>query len=82
MAFTEINWHDYAIVQTIEFTAVDANSKLPPPMNVQEVENMTLAQKRMVAMIMENTVDDVEAVLYTPPHDLPDSGGFQRILDM
>jgi len=30
-------------------------------MSVQEVENMTLAQKRMAAMIMENTVDDVEA---------------------
>ncbi|KAF8969799.1 Pre-mRNA splicing factor PRP21 like protein-domain-containing protein [Flammula alnicola] len=52
-AFAEIDWHDYAIVQTIEFTAVDANSELPPPMSVQEVENMTLAQKRMAAMIME-----------------------------
>ncbi|KAF8162988.1 pre-mRNA splicing factor [Crassisporium funariophilum] len=61
LAFAEIDWHDYAIVQTIEFTAVDANSELPPPMSVQEVENMTLAQKRMAAMIMENTVDDVEA---------------------
>jgi splicing factor 3A subunit 1 len=61
VAFAEIDWHDYAIVQTIEFTAVDANSELPPPMSVQEVENMTLAQKRMAAMIMENTVDDVEA---------------------
>ncbi|KIM48855.1 hypothetical protein M413DRAFT_15132 [Hebeloma cylindrosporum] len=28
---------------------------------VQEVENMTLAQKRMAAMIMETTADDVEA---------------------
>lgn len=61
VAFAEIDWHDYAIVQTIEFTAADANSELPPPMSVQEVENMTLAQKRMAAMIMENTADDVEA---------------------
>lgn len=30
-------------------------------MSVQEVENMTLAQKRMAAMIMENTAEDVEA---------------------
>lgn len=60
-AFAEIDWHDYAIVQTIEFTAVDANSELPLPMSVQEVENMTLAQKRMAAMIMETTADDVEA---------------------
>ncbi|KAH7877687.1 Pre-mRNA splicing factor PRP21 like protein-domain-containing protein [Lentinula edodes] len=61
IAFAEIDWHDYAIVQTIEFTIADATSELPPPMSVQEVENMTLAQKRMAAMIMENTVEDVEA---------------------
>ncbi|KAJ3556642.1 hypothetical protein NM688_g1909 [Phlebia brevispora] len=61
IAFAEIDWHDYAIVQTIEFTAADAASELPPPMSVQEVENMTLAQKRMAAMIMETTVEDVEA---------------------
>ncbi|KXN82509.1 Splicing factor 3A subunit 1 [Leucoagaricus sp. SymC.cos] len=61
IAFAEIDWHDYAIVQTIEFTAADATSELPPPMSVQEVENMTLAQKRMAAMIMENTVEEVEA---------------------
>ncbi|KAH8107210.1 Pre-mRNA splicing factor PRP21 like protein-domain-containing protein [Cristinia sonorae] len=61
IAFAEIDWHDYAIVQTIEFTQADANSELPPPMSVQEVENMTLAQKRMAAMIMETTAEDVEA---------------------
>ncbi|KIJ69484.1 hypothetical protein HYDPIDRAFT_24321 [Hydnomerulius pinastri MD-312] len=61
LAFAEIDWHDYAIVQTIEFTVADANSELPPPMSVQEVENMTLAQKRMAAMVMENTADEIEA---------------------
>ncbi|KAI0747909.1 Pre-mRNA splicing factor PRP21 like protein-domain-containing protein [Daedaleopsis nitida] len=61
IAFAEIDWYDYAIVQTIEFTAADATSELPPPMSVQEVENMTLAQKRMAAMIMETTAEDVEA---------------------
>lgn len=61
LAFAEIDWHDYAIVQTIEFTAADAHTELPAPMSVQEVENMTLAQKRMAATIMETTMDDVEA---------------------
>ncbi|KAJ8481239.1 hypothetical protein ONZ51_g6135 [Trametes cubensis] len=61
IAFAEIDWHDYAIVQTIEFTAADATAELPPPMSVQEVENMTLAQKRMAAMVMETTAEDVEA---------------------
>ncbi|KAF8638509.1 hypothetical protein AX16_010492 [Volvariella volvacea WC 439] len=61
IAFAEIDWHDYAIVQTIEFTAADANAELPAPMSIQDVENMTLAQKRMAAMVMETTVEDVEA---------------------
>ncbi|KAG6891033.1 hypothetical protein C0992_010695 [Termitomyces sp. T32_za158] len=61
IAFAEIDWHDYAIVQTIEFTVADANLELPAPMSLQEVENMTLAQKRMAAMIMETTAEDVEA---------------------
>jgi splicing factor 3A subunit 1 len=49
-------------VQTIEFTAADANAELPLPMSVQEVESMTLAQKRMAAMVMETTAEDVEAL--------------------
>ncbi|EKM55687.1 uncharacterized protein PHACADRAFT_256487 [Phanerochaete carnosa HHB-10118-sp] len=61
IAFAEIDWHDYAVVQTIEFTVADAASELPPPMSVQEVENMTLAQKRMAAMIMETTAEEIEA---------------------
>lgn len=32
------------------------------PMSVQEVESMTLSQKRMAAMIMENTAEEVEAL--------------------
>ncbi|KAH8117529.1 Pre-mRNA splicing factor PRP21 like protein-domain-containing protein [Phellopilus nigrolimitatus] len=60
-AFAEIDWHDYAIVQTIEFTTADANSELPPPMSVNEMVSRTLAQKKMAAMIMEDTADEVEA---------------------
>ena len=49
-------------MQTIEFTTADANSELPPPMTVDEVIRTTLAQKKMAAMIMEDTADEVEAV--------------------
>ena len=49
-------------MQTIEFTTVDAASELPPPMTVNEIISRTLAQKKMAAMVMEDTVDEVEAV--------------------
>jgi splicing factor 3A subunit 1 len=42
VAFAEIDWHNYIIVQTIEFTAANATAELPPLMSMQEVENMTL----------------------------------------
>lgn len=60
-AFAEIDWHDFAIVQTIEFTQADAQSELPFPMTIADVETMTLSQKRMAAMITENTAPEVEA---------------------
>jgi hypothetical protein len=62
VAFAEIEWHDYAIVQTIEFTVADTQAELPAPMSLQQVESMTLAQKRMAALIHETAADDVEAV--------------------
>lgn len=61
LAFAEIDWHDFAIVQTIEFTQADAQSELPNPMTVADVETMTLSQKRMAAMIAETMEPEVEA---------------------
>ncbi|KAG8916167.1 SF3a splicing factor complex subunit [Tulasnella sp. 418] len=61
-AFAEIDWHDFAIVQTIEFTVADSQAELPPPMSIAEIENMTLAQKKMAAMITETTAPEVEAI--------------------
>jgi len=48
-------------VQTIEFTPADGDAELPVPMTRAEVESMTLAQKRMAAMIMEDAEEDIAA---------------------
>ena len=61
IAFAEIDWHDFAIVQTIEFTQADAQSELPAPMTILEMEELTEKQKRMAAMITEDTAPEVEA---------------------
>lgn len=60
VAFAEIDWHEFAIVQTIEFTAADSNTALPAPMTIEEMESRALAEKRMTAMIMEDTAPDFE----------------------
>lgn len=43
----------FIVVATIDFTDNDQILDLPPPMSRSEVENMTMAQKKMAAMIME-----------------------------
>jgi hypothetical protein len=55
IAFAEIDWQDFQVASTIEFTENDEAgiAELPPPMSLAEVENMSIAQKKMASMIME-----------------------------
>jgi len=48
-----INWQDFVVVQTIEFTEADDAVELPTPKSLRELENMSLAQKRMVQILAE-----------------------------
>lgn len=61
IAFAEIDWQDFVVVSTVEFTEGDEAGlvELPPPMSISEVENMTIAQKKMAAMIMEGREDEI-----------------------
>ncbi|GAA5908748.1 hypothetical protein JCM6882_008195 [Rhodosporidiobolus microsporus] len=66
IAFAEIDWQDFQVASTIEFTENDEAgiAELPPPMSLSEVENMSIAQKKMASMIMEGKgaeVVDIEA---------------------
>ncbi|KAI9489315.1 Pre-mRNA splicing factor PRP21 like protein-domain-containing protein [Zychaea mexicana] len=63
IAYATIDWHDFVIVETVEFTETDDNMDLPPPMSLSELENMSLAEKRMNAIIQpaqEEKPGDVE----------------------
>ncbi|CAO1626470.1 unnamed protein product [Jaminaea pallidilutea] len=71
-AFAEIDWQDFVVVSTVEVTEADAHIDLPVPMSLREVESMTMAQKRMASMIMEEeAVDEDEAVQKVGLVDLP-----------
>ncbi|KAI5477585.1 splicing factor 3A subunit 1 [Pseudohyphozyma bogoriensis] len=61
IAFAEIDWQDFVVVSTVEFTEQDEAGlvELPPPMSLSEVENMTIAQKKMASMIMEGREDEI-----------------------
>ena len=54
MAFASIDWHDFVVVERIEFTDVDEKMNLPPPMSLRALQNMSLAQKRAAALFAQN----------------------------
>lgn len=60
IAFAEIDWQDFAVVQTIEFTSADTEIDLPPPTTIREMQSLSLNEKRMAAMIVEEQGDEDE----------------------
>ncbi|KAG1502675.1 hypothetical protein G6F46_010350 [Rhizopus delemar] len=50
IAYASIDWHDFVVVETVEFTDADEHADLPPPMSLAELESMSLAQRRLAAM--------------------------------
>lgn len=46
LAFATIDWHDFIVVESIEFTTADDAVALPPPMSIMELESMTLEQRK------------------------------------
>lgn len=52
-AFAAIDWQDFVTVETIEFTQADMDLDLPPPTSIDKLRVMSMAEKRMAAMIME-----------------------------
>lgn len=53
--FAAIDWQDFVTVETIEFTQNDEQLELPPPTSVEKLKSMSMAEKRMAAMVMEET---------------------------
>ncbi|KAJ2992909.1 hypothetical protein HDV02_002759 [Globomyces sp. JEL0801] len=63
IAFATIDWHDFVVVETIEFNESDDKSILPPPMTVMELESMTLEQRKALLNFdnpAETGADDME----------------------
>lgn len=64
VAYASIDWHDFVVVETVEFTAEDEKMNLPPPMSLSELENMSLAQRRMASL---SAMED---------HEIPDFAAY------
>ncbi|CDZ97348.1 Splicing factor 3a, subunit 1 [Phaffia rhodozyma] len=64
VAFAEIDWQDFVVVETIDFTTADESTELPTPTSIHDLENMTLAQKRMASQVNEVPLTAQEQAQY------------------
>ncbi|KAK9458345.1 Pre-mRNA splicing factor PRP21 like protein-domain-containing protein [Dipodascopsis uninucleata] len=81
IAFAQIDWHDFIVVETIEFTHADKEVELPPPMSLSELEHASLEQKQLLSLFNASkllaieeappTADDVEVETITEVAESP-----------
>lgn len=50
MAYAAIDWHDFVIVQTLEFTETDQLLELPPPLKKEDLAGLSMAARQAATM--------------------------------
>ncbi|KAK9461640.1 Pre-mRNA splicing factor PRP21 like protein-domain-containing protein [Lipomyces oligophaga] len=73
IAFAQIDWHDFVVVETINFSKADNDVELPPPMSLTQLENASLEQKQMLSLLHESeeiaqaSIENSDPVPTLPP---------------
>lgn len=70
VAFAQIDWQDFVLVETIDFTSADETLSLPAPTSVEELESRTIAQKREAAQL-EKEPESLGAMYAPEPEPEP-----------
>ncbi|KAK2758033.1 SF3a splicing factor complex subunit [Arachnomyces sp. PD_36] len=50
VAYAQIDWHDFVVVETVEFTEADDQAELPPPTSLNDLQSASLEQKAMMSL--------------------------------
>lgn len=50
VAYAQIDWHDFVIVETVLFTEQDDHTELPPPTTLNDLQSASLEQKAMMSL--------------------------------
>lgn len=50
MAYAQIDWHDFVVVETVLFTDADEQADLPPPTSLNDLQSASLEQKAMMSL--------------------------------
>lgn len=68
IAYAEIDWHDFVVVETVEFSDQDKNIDLPPPVSLAQLQFASLEQKRSGSYMIAEAPPDYEPE-YEPEYD-------------
>ena len=50
IAYAQIDWHDFVVVETVLFTETDEQADLPPPTSLNDLQSASLEQKAMMSL--------------------------------
>lgn len=50
LAYAQIDWHDFVVVETVLFTEADEQAELPPPTTLNDLQSASLEQKAMMSL--------------------------------
>lgn len=50
LAYAQIDWHDFVVVETVLFTEADDQADLPPPTSLHDLQSASLEQKAMMSL--------------------------------
>lgn len=54
IAYAEIDWHDFVVVETVLFTDADEQTELPPPTSLGDLQSASLEQKAAMSLRPHN----------------------------
>lgn len=50
IAYAQVDWHDFVVVETVLFTEIDDQTDLPPPTTLNDLQSASLEQKAMMSL--------------------------------
>lgn len=54
LAYAQIDWHDFAVVETVMFEEADEQTDLPPPTSLNDLQSASLEQKAAMSLQPSN----------------------------
>jgi len=76
IAYAQIDWHDFVVVETVLFTEADEQADLPPPTTLNDLQSASLEQKAMMSLARPDMrieeampTDDMSSYAYSGYND-------------